>query len=473
MPEFHAEPYLYLAGLTHKAALIAWGGFYFRVREHQPEGHYKLVDDSQLRHVHPPRRESLGARSEPYGSARVEVCNSSGAVVAVAETTTSNHVWVPGLAPDTVYTYRVIVNGEEWAAGERRDWQDGPHGPGLYRSGRTYQNRFRTHPHPEQSAPLTFAVLGDFGIGVRHPSTPERCQREIAVALERAVDTQGVRLILTTGDNIYAGKTLLGIPLGATGDEDDDWFFTFYQPYRYLINRVPIYPAVGNHDGDETEANDDRQQLLDNFFLQERFLGEETAGRSSVGPGLFYRFPYGADIEFVCLDTSRQLLLFGQRFFAHPNHSAFLEAAFPDVTGAEGRAPGWRISFSHHPPYCAGPRYGNSRSMIARLVPLFERAGVRVVFSGHEHNFQYSQVGTVHYFITGGGGKVRLEPPTAFTEAQTVAWAAAGHFLLVQVNGSQMHVRPIGTLSASGALTDVRIVDPSSAPLTTPIVIRS
>ena len=29
MPEFHAEPYLYLAGPTHKAALIAWGGFYF------------------------------------------------------------------------------------------------------------------------------------------------------------------------------------------------------------------------------------------------------------------------------------------------------------------------------------------------------------------------------------------------------------------------------------------------------------
>jgi hypothetical protein len=25
MPEFHAEPYVYLAGLTHKAALIAWG----------------------------------------------------------------------------------------------------------------------------------------------------------------------------------------------------------------------------------------------------------------------------------------------------------------------------------------------------------------------------------------------------------------------------------------------------------------
>ena len=32
MPDFHAEPYIYLAGLTYKAVLIAWGGFYFRVR---------------------------------------------------------------------------------------------------------------------------------------------------------------------------------------------------------------------------------------------------------------------------------------------------------------------------------------------------------------------------------------------------------------------------------------------------------
>lgn len=471
MPEFHAEPYLVLAGVTHKAALIAWGGFYFRVRAQREEGHCKLVDDSQLRHVHPSRRETIGARSEPYGSARVEVMNDSGALVASAETTTSNHVWVTGLSPDTAYTYRVLVNGEEWAAGERRDWRDGPHGPGLYKSGRTYHNRFRTHPHPEQPAPLTFAVLGDFGIGVRRPSTPERRQREVAAALERAVDECGIQLILTTGDNIYAGMTVFGIPLGATGDEDDDWFFTFYQPYRYIINRVPVYPAVGNHDGEETEANDDRQQLLDNFFLHERFMGEETAGRSSINPGLFYRFHYGADIEFICLDTSRRLLLFGRRFFEHPNHGAFLEAAFPDITGVERRAPLWRIPFTHHPPYCAGPRYANSRTMIARLVPLFERAGVRAVFSGHEHNFQYSRVGAIHYFITGGGGKVRLEPPAAFDAAHTVAWAAAGHFVLVDIKGPRMQVRPIGALSASEALTDLEIVTPRNEPLRTPIVI--
>lgn len=32
MPEIHFEPYLFFADLSHRAALVAWGGFYFRVR---------------------------------------------------------------------------------------------------------------------------------------------------------------------------------------------------------------------------------------------------------------------------------------------------------------------------------------------------------------------------------------------------------------------------------------------------------
>ena len=61
MPEFHSEPYLHMAGLTHKSALIAWGAFYFRVRER--EGDFNLVHDSDLKNIHPPRKESIGARS--------------------------------------------------------------------------------------------------------------------------------------------------------------------------------------------------------------------------------------------------------------------------------------------------------------------------------------------------------------------------------------------------------------------------
>jgi tartrate-resistant acid phosphatase type 5 len=437
----HFEPYVYLAGLTHKSALIAWGGFYFKVS--RLEGEFRLVDDSDLDSVHPPRRSSIGASSDPYGHALVEVRDEQGTVVATGKTATANHVWIAGLEPDRVYSYRVVVNGQEWAGGPRRDWMLGetPGQQGLVESGAGYDNRFRTHPRPDQDEGLTLAVIGDFGTGVRRPSSEHRRQREVARALDAAVEREGVRLVLTTGDNIYAGRSLLGLPVGATGDEDDDWFFTYFQPYRYVINRVPVYPAIGNHDGNETEVNDDRDQIMDNFYLAERLLGEQAAGRASIGPGLFYRFRYGSEIELVCLDSSRRFLLFGQRFFRHPNHAPFLEAAFPAQAGG---SPRWRIPYAHHPPYCAGPMYGNSRSSIEDLVPLYRRSGVRLVLSGHEHNFQHSRVDGIDYFVTGGGGKVRGDSPRDFERAFTVGWAVAVHFLLVKITGRRATVTPIG-----------------------------
>jgi hypothetical protein len=48
---------------------------------------------------------------------------------------------------------------------------------------------------------LFITVIGDFGVGIKNES--DREQRQIAEALEQAVDHHDVRLILTTGDNIY------------------------------------------------------------------------------------------------------------------------------------------------------------------------------------------------------------------------------------------------------------------------------
>src|SRR5687767_2110789 len=296
MPEFHAEPYIYLPAVTHKSALVAWGAFYFRTTS---RGTWKIVDDDDLKYVHPPRKDSIGAQSAPYGPARVEVYDGAGDLVSVAKTEVANHCWLPGLKPDTEYFYKVFVKNEEWAVGERWDWS--AKDKALVQVGNRYENRFCTNPDPTvPSASLSFAVIGDFGIGVKRDS-PTRRQQKVANALRKAVDSDHVRLILTTGDNIYAGVRLLGIAVGGTGDEDDDWFFTYFQPYRYVINRVPVYPSIGNHDADETESRDDRTQLEDNFYIRERVAGEEAAGRASFesGQGLFYRFRYSSEVEFV------------------------------------------------------------------------------------------------------------------------------------------------------------------------------
>jgi hypothetical protein len=466
VPEFHAEPYIYLPTVTPTSALVAWGAFYFRVTS---KGRWKLVDDDDLKYVHPPRRDSIGARSAPYGPAQVEAFDATGARVACVRAEAANHCWLTGLSPDTDYTYKVSVKDEVWASGERWDWS--PADRALVQKGGEYDNRFRTFPDPAtERTTLTFAVIGDFGVGVK-TERPDRRQQAIADALAAAVDADDVRLILTTGDNIYAARRLFGIPIGETGDEDDDWFFTYFQPYRYIINRIPVYPSIGNHDADETEDGDDRAQVEDNFYIAERMASEESHGRASFGPGLFYRVQYGRDIEFVCIDTSKETFFKGHRLFEMPKHWEFLEAAFP----AAGPRRRWQIPFAHHPPYSAGPRHHNTRSM-QRLLPLLKRAGVRAMFCGHEHNFQHSHADGIDYFVTGAAGRFRGGTPDGFDAAHTQSWSAECHFLLARIEGDRMIVRAIGEAPAnasSDVLRDIPRQTPAGAPASDPIVVHA
>ena len=463
MPDFFSEPFLHLAGLTHNSALIAWGAFYFRVKDAGKE--FKLVDDDDLNRVFPPRRESVGARSEPYGNAKVTVSDMAGNVVATASTSTANHCWVSGLAPDTEYTYRVEVNGEVWARDERRDWVSRDDSSGLDLLGKSYDNSFRTFPDPSQPAkPFHFAVLGDFGVGIRKEKVDRR-QRRIAEALEKAVDEHDVRLILTTGDNIYRTGAFLKVFGGQTGDEDDDWYFTYYQPYRYVINRVPVYPTIGNHDSPETEGKDDRSQLVDNFYMNERASGALDA--SSLIHGLFYRFRFGSGVEFICLDTSKEGGPLSERVFKDQRNRVFLQSALPEAKGE----PRWRIPFCHHPPFCAGPDHPSDGGGMGDLVKRFQDAGVRVVLSGHEHQFQHSELKGVNYIVSGASGKVNTSTPKKFAKAHTLSWAAACHFLLVKVDGNQMTIRPVGELR-DGKLADIERRDPSGAVVTGPVVVN-
>jgi hypothetical protein len=369
------------------------------------------------------------------------------------------------LKADTRYSYTVQVKHERWASGLRWDWD--PRAKGLVQSGRSYRNEFRTLPDPARPAdqPFTFIVIGDFGTGIRRPSTAVKRQREVALALQQAVDEHDVRLILTTGDNIYAARRFL-LWTADTGDEDDDWFFTFFQPYRYAINRVPVCPSIGNHDTAETEESDDREQVLDNFYLRERLTAEEAAGRASLGPGLFYRFRVSSDIELVAIDTSKEHFFRRGRLFEYPKHLEFLRGTFqPDAPIR------WRIPFCHHPPYCAGPQHRNTDRM-EEVISLFELGGVRACFSGHEHNFQHSRVNGIDYFVTGAGSKIRSGTPRRMEEAGTVSWAPLCHFLLVTIDGNLMTVRAIGE-KIGPELSDIERFDRNGHLLSGPILVRA
>src|SRR5262249_46714985 len=125
------EDYLYVADLTHDAALISWGKFFFNSRmELVKDKKIHMLDGLHGRHT------SVGANCESYGQVVVEVLDNAGAVVRSLETD-KTYAWVTGLAPDTEYTYRVRIPGTGAVA---RLWGEGK----LYRYDKSVKEAFET-----------------------------------------------------------------------------------------------------------------------------------------------------------------------------------------------------------------------------------------------------------------------------------------------------------------------------------------
>ncbi len=460
------EPFVYLVDVTDTSALVSWGGFFLA---HTVDG-WGVVDDDDL----PPgaRREggTIGVQSAPYGRAVVEVLGGDGSVVCSTEVTDRNHAWLEGLEPDTTYRYRVSVDGEPWAEGERRDWaiaREG-HVAGPERAGRVYDMTLRTHPAPDQAVAAAFLVIGDQGVGIQREDDGRR-QEGVARTLEHLARTHAVRFLISLGDNIYHG------PHGRedqSGDEDDDWYFPFFQPYRYLVDHLPLYPAAGNHDGSDEEASDDRAQLEDNFHLEDRFGARQEKGRASLGPGLFYRMQFGSLLELLCVDTTWGEER-GTHFFDDDRHRPWLEDALPaEGEPVGGGRPTWRIPFCHHPAHCAGPHHESMQEQIDSLLPLYHRAGVRLLMSGHEHNFQHGRVDGLDYLVSGAAAKLQERPPVRFDQGGTLSWAAAPHCLLVEVDAERITVTPYGPTEPGEVPVPISRRSPDGQVLDSPIVIE-
>jgi tartrate-resistant acid phosphatase type 5 len=458
MREFHdryEEEYVYLADLTDAAVLVSWGKFFFAsTMELVPDKRIHRLDDQHGRHT------SIGANCEPYGVVDVEVFDASGGLVRRVRVVDDTFAWVDGLTPDTEYTYRVVADPD----GAARVWADGflhdyrPEIKELVETSKRYSCRFRTFPPLSASAPLTFAVIGDTGTGTAE-------QQALAQALERAVDARGVRLVLMTGDTVYKKS-------GGSGNDDDEWLMTYFQPYRTLIQRIPFFPCVGNHDTAETPfegGQGDTLTMYDNLLVTARFRSARPGRDASITKGLFYRFRFGSDIEFICLDTSKDSLLSISRMFDKEPGKAWMRSAFATPLGQ----PRWRVPFSHHPPYCAGPEHGDTNSMRDKIIPLCIQHGVKAFFSGHEHNVQVidseDAARSVRCVVTGGGGQWRTGVPDKSTNGFVEAWGGntGTHFLLVTVTGTTMTIEPI---AADG--TAVKLVDRLGGPVAGPVTIE-
>ena len=62
------------------------------------------------------------------------------------------------------------------------------------------------------------------------------------------------------------------------------------------------------------------------------------------------------------------------------------------------------VALLHHPIFSTGYHEEDEKRLKPVLVPLFEKYGVDIVFSGHDHDYERSRYHNIYYIVTGGGG---------------------------------------------------------------------
>ena len=364
-------------------------------------------------------RNTIGRSAPSHGEATVQI---DGRTLL----TKANQIVGPGLLPDHEYPYKISIGKTAVGQGEVRTWA-------------------------AKSDRLVFFVIGDFGTG-RAP------QYLVARAMwdefqRRAKTGDPVRFILSVGDNIYG--SIAGFLGGTfhTGSEDLDWDSKFYAPYEPLIARIPFFPSLGNHDGNETEKRGDLAAILDNFaFPQDK-------------PARYYTFTYSDLAKFYALDSTKNTE-------SGPSRAAYLEDSeqfhWMQTEFAKPH-PLWVIPYFHHPPFTAGPLHNASLEQLQHWVKLFAASGVKAVFNGHEHNLQISEssdrTSGISFIVSGAGGELRTGNVQAnMKRAGIRAWAEENHFLVVEIEGKIMRITP-------QSFQPMKIIDGDGNPVTLPITI--
>ena len=249
---------------------------------------------------------------------------------------------------------------------------------------------------PDKESSVRFAVMGDTGRG-------DTRQNEMARVMEAVHAKFPFTFVVMVGDNMYGA------------DMPGDYVRKFEQPYKSLIAKgVKFYAALGNHDNPNQR-----------FYKQFNMNGER-----------FYTFRGSAG-------GLAKLTQGGVRFFAIDSN--YLDKSQLDWLSRELAASGseWKICFFHHPLYSSGRTHGSALETRAVLEPLFVKAGVSVVLTGHDHFYERikPQKGILH-FVVGAGGSLRRG------DIRKTALTAKGYdqdysFMIAEIDGDDMHFQAI------------------------------
>lgn len=253
--------------------------------------------------------------------------------------------------------------------------------------------------------PFRFVAYGDTRF--HNPLDREAANPTARTALVQAIAAANPAFICFSGDIVY------------NGFDKDDWKVWDSETTVWQQKKIPVYPALGNH-----EFHGDLKLALGNYFQHFSELKESR-----------YYSVRAANTLLLVLDSSQEEVVGPQgEWLLHK-----LDRVPPDVD--------FVFVMLHHPPYTSSAESKlytgghSSRPEEQALAKLLEErqahASFRiVVFSGHVHNYERHEHGGITYFVSGGGGAhpypVQRAPGDPF-QSKGVNY----HYLLVEVDKQQ------------------------------------
>jgi hypothetical protein len=201
-------------------------------------------------------------------------------------------------------------------------------------------------------------------------------------------------------------------------------YVTFFHVERGMLDHVPMFPDLGNHD----------KNNVANWLARFALPNNER----------WYSVRFG-NAAFHCLDV----------YSTFTPGSAQYNWLLSELM-ADSANPAMRhiFAFCHEPPYTTNNGHAGNTNVQQYLCPLFERFNVAIVFSGHNHAYEHSLVNGVHYVMTGGGG-APLYTSWGAAQPWTVYREATFEFTLVSISGDSIWckgIRPDGSVFDSFAL---------------------
>ncbi|XP_066929084.1 putative uncharacterized protein DDB_G0271606 [Clytia hemisphaerica] len=233
------------------------------------------------------------------------------------------------------------------------------------------------------SKDLCFGVVGDIG-GMPKPPFQTTAQKKVANLLAKVIEQNNCQFIVGVGDNFYFN--------GVKNVEDPRFFWTYERTYSHSALKIPWYMIAGNHDH---AANVSAQIAYSKVSKRWHF------------PDFFYnkvfKIPDSTKtLELLMIDTT--MLCWHSKKSNSPSPKVqwkWIEDALKNSKAD------YLVVAGHHPMYSSS-NHGNTRCLVDRLKPLFEKYSVNAYFSGHDHNLQHIHEtdSEVHYFISGSGNFV-------------------------------------------------------------------